>query len=108
MLGHVASKEGIRMNNERIAAVDAMTLPRSARELRRYLGCVNNMRRHVKDAAILMKPLSSQVNVPVAEWPLEDVKRHEGAITFMTFKLWANYCSISRCQCVRSWRVHWE
>ena len=42
--------------------------------LRRYLGCMNYMRRHVKDAAILMKPLSSQVNVPITEWPLEDMR----------------------------------
>ena len=74
VLGHVVSAEGIRMSEERIAAVDAMPFPRSAKELRRYLGCVNYMRRHVRDATTLMKPLSSQVNVPVSEWPLEEMQ----------------------------------
>ena len=74
LLGHVVSAEGIKMSEERIAAIGAMPFPRSAKELRQYLGSVNYMRRHVKDAAVLMKPLSSQVNVPVAEWPMEEMK----------------------------------
>ena len=74
VLGHVVSAEGTKMSDERVAAVDAMPFPRSAKELRRYLGCVNYMRRHVVDAAILMKPLSAQVNVPVSEWPVEEMQ----------------------------------
>ena len=63
------------MSDEKIAAVDAMPFPRPANALRRYLGYLNSMRRHVKNAAIIMKPLSSQVNVlPVAECPIEEIK----------------------------------
>ena len=59
LLGHVVSAEGIRMSDKIIAAVDAMPFPRLARELQRYFGSMNYMRRHVKCAVILMKPWSS-------------------------------------------------
>ena len=73
LLGHVVSSDGIKMSYERI--VEAMQFLRTAKELRRYLGCVNNMRSHVVNAATtLMKPLSSQVNVPVSEWPVDEMK----------------------------------
>jgi hypothetical protein len=73
-LGHVLSAEGVRMSESRIAAVTAIPFPRSAKELRRYLGMVNYMRRHIPNLSVLTKPLSARVNEPVALWPLEEMQ----------------------------------
>ena len=61
-LGHIVSAEGIRMSEERVAAVNAMPFPRSPKVLRRYLGFMNYMRRHIPNISVLLKPLSEQVN----------------------------------------------
>ena len=46
-LGHVLSEHGVRMSESRIEAVTPMPFPRSAKELRRYLGSVNYMRGYI-------------------------------------------------------------
>jgi hypothetical protein len=74
VLGHVVSAQGTCMGESRKAAVRAMPFPRSARELRRYLGCVNFMRRFIPRYSVLAQPLSSQVNVPVGAWPRKSME----------------------------------
>lgn len=71
MLGHITSEKGVRMSESRIAAVQAVPFPRSAHELRRFLGMCNYMWRHISNLAALGKPLSSRVNKPVSAWPRE-------------------------------------
>jgi putative transposase len=70
VLGHIISKDGVRMSDERIAAVQNIPFPRSARELRRFLGCVNYMRRHIPDLSTITRPLSAELNNPIAAWPM--------------------------------------
>ena len=59
ILGHWVSASGVRMGEDRKAAVLAMPFPRSAHELRRYLGCVNYMRRFIRDYISLAHHLSA-------------------------------------------------
>ena len=73
-LGHILSRDGVKMSASRIAAVNAMPFPRSAKELRRYLGSANYMRNHIPNISLLTKPLSSRVNEPVSGWPLEEIR----------------------------------
>ena len=73
ILGHYVSADGVRMGEERKEAVLAMPFPRSAHELRRYLGCVNYMRRFIRDYSSLAHPLSAQVNHPVSSWPKQEM-----------------------------------
>lgn len=54
------------MSEERTAAVLAMPFPRSNKELHRYLGLVNDERRHIENFAIITKPLPCEVNELVA------------------------------------------
>jgi hypothetical protein len=69
ILGHVVSKEGVWMHKGRIDAVLDVPFPRHARELRRFLGMMNYMRNFIPNYSSLAKPLSQEVNKPVAEWP---------------------------------------
>ena len=69
ILGHVVSRDGLRMDDRRKEAVLAVPFPRTTRELRRFLGMCNYMRMFIPEYAVLSKPLSTQVNTAVAEWP---------------------------------------
>lgn len=61
------------MSDSRKAAVLIRPFPRSVRELRRYLG-VNSMRRFIPGYSTLAQPLSSNVNMPLAAWPMEEMR----------------------------------
>ena len=61
------------MGEERKAAVLSMPFPRSAHELRRYLGCVNYMRRFIRDYSSLAHTLSMHVHHPVSDRPREEM-----------------------------------
>jgi hypothetical protein len=74
VLGSMVSREGVRMSEDRISAVQAIPFPRTSRALRRYLGMVNFMRRHIKDISSITKPLSMWVNEPVSAWPTEEMQ----------------------------------
>ena len=68
ILGHVWTRHGIQMSEERKKAIDAIPFPRSMFELRRFLGMTNYQRMFIPRYSILAKPLSSQVNTPVSLW----------------------------------------
>lgn len=74
ILGSVVSKGGIRMSQERISAILAVPFPTTARALRRYLGMVNFMRRHIPNLSTLTKPLSTWVNEPPSAWPRKEMR----------------------------------
>ena len=69
VLGHVFSRDGVCMGEERKSAVEAIPFPRSTKELRRFLGMANFMRRFIPRYAEISQPLSSQVNVSPSQWP---------------------------------------
>jgi len=62
LLGYVVSGEGVRMGRDRISAVLAIPHPKTAKELRRFLGTTNYMRRFIPNYADIVKPLTSLVN----------------------------------------------
>ena len=63
------------MEEDRKTAALAIPFPRSNTELRRYLGFCNYMRRFIPQYSTLAQPLSSQVNLPPASWPREEMTR---------------------------------
>lgn len=74
ILGHVLTSEGVRMGDERKAAVMAVPFPRTCSELRRFLGMCGYMRRFMKDYSMIAKPLTAQQNINPAKWPMEDMQ----------------------------------
>ena len=81
VLGHVWTRAAFKMADSRKAAVDAIPFPRSVFELRRFLGMTNYQRMYIPRYAMMSKPLSSQVNVPISLW-----NRSEMEIAFRAMK----------------------
>lgn len=71
ILGHVLTNQGIRMGEERKAAVLAVPFPRTCFELRRFLGMCGYMRRFMPNYSMVAKPLTSQQNINPTKWPME-------------------------------------
>ncbi|MCG8109893.1 MAG: hypothetical protein JAZ10_03920, partial [Candidatus Thiodiazotropha endolucinida] len=66
-LGHVVSKEGIKPDPAKINAVRGIQSPRTATDLRSFLGLTSYYRKFVKDYAKLAKPLYELIR-PNVSW----------------------------------------
>ena len=67
ILGHVITPEGVRMGKERVDSIAAISFPKICREIRRFWGMCNYMRRHIPHYSEIFKPLSSLVNSSVTK-----------------------------------------
>ena len=60
-LGHVVSRDGVKPNPAKIAAIRKFPKPRTVRAIRKFLGISGYYRRFIKDYVRLAKPLSNLV-----------------------------------------------
>jgi predicted transcriptional regulator len=73
-LGHVLSKEGIRKDPKKVAAILKANTPKSKEDVRRFLGKINYYGKFVPNMARIAKPLSkltSQSASVIFEWKAE-------------------------------------
>ena len=75
ILGHIWSRAGLKMSDDRKKPINAIPFPRTVHELRRFLGMTNYQRMFIPRYSILAKTLSSQVNTPIAQWNRKDMHR---------------------------------
>ena len=57
-LGHLVTRDGVKMDPAKVAALDNMPLPNDLTKLRSFLGASGHYRKFVKDYAMLARPLS--------------------------------------------------
>jgi exodeoxyribonuclease III len=57
-LGHLVSREGIKMDPMKVAAIDNMELPQDITQLRSFLGATSHYRKFIKDFSQIALPLS--------------------------------------------------
>ena len=57
LLGHIISKDGIRIDPERIQAIFQIPYPRNIKELQAFLGKINFLRRFIPNLAELIRLL---------------------------------------------------
>ncbi|XP_055584826.1 uncharacterized protein LOC129737691 [Uranotaenia lowii] len=57
-LGYILSKDGLRPNPDRIQAIIGYQVPKSVRQLRRFLGMVNYYRRFIENFSSIVAPLT--------------------------------------------------
>lgn len=67
-LGHSISKEGVEMNEEKIAAINNWPCPKNIKELRGFLGLAGYYRRFIKGYGILSKPLTELMKKNNFQW----------------------------------------
>lgn len=57
-LGHIISKDGIKPNPDKIAAIQKFPLPKTSTEIKRFLGLLGYYRKFIPDLARITKPMT--------------------------------------------------
>eukprot|EP00253_Pinus_taeda_P006226 PITA_06226 len=72
LLGHIISKDGIRIDPERIQAILQIPYPRNIKELQAFLGKINFLRRFIQNLAELIRLLRNMLKKDAkVKWSLE-------------------------------------
>jgi len=72
LLGHIFSKDGIRIDPERIQAILQMPHPRNIKELQAFLGKINFLRRFIPNLAELIRLLNNMLKKDSkVKWTIE-------------------------------------
>jgi hypothetical protein len=61
LLGHIVLAEGVRIDPDRVEAIQALSLPRSKKEVQAFLGRINFLRRFVSNLAELVKHITAML-----------------------------------------------
>eukprot|EP00253_Pinus_taeda_P013835 PITA_13835 len=61
LLGHIISEEGIRIDPNRVSAIQKLDLPRSRKEIQSFLGKVNFVRRFIPNFAEVVKNITKML-----------------------------------------------
>ena len=61
LLGHIVSAEGVRIDPDRVGAIQALSLPRSKKEVQAFLGRINFLRRFVSNFSELVKHITTML-----------------------------------------------
>jgi hypothetical protein len=61
LLGHILSAEGVRIDFNRVEAIQTLSLPRSKKEVQSFLGKINFLRRFVSNFAELVKYITTML-----------------------------------------------
>ena len=71
LLGHIISKDGIRIDPTRIEAILQMPHPRNIKELQAFLGKINFLRRFISNLAELIRLLNNMLKKDsIVKWTL--------------------------------------
>lgn len=72
LLGHIVSKEGIRIDPERVEAIDKIPIPKTIKAIQSFFGQINFVRRFVSNFAEIVKPISKMLKKgQKIEWTVE-------------------------------------
>lgn len=78
LLGHIMSKDGIRIKPARIKAIFQIRHPRIIRELQAFLGKINFLRRFISNLEKLIRPLNNTVTKDTTiKWIVDAKKSFE-------------------------------
>ena len=64
-LGHVLSGKGVRPDKKNVEAVRNMTIPKSVKQVRRFIGMCNFYRKHIPNFALIASPLTDLIRKDV-------------------------------------------
>eukprot|EP00253_Pinus_taeda_P009637 PITA_09637 len=85
LLGHIISKDGIRIDPERIQSILQIPYPRNIKELQAFLGKINFLRRFIPNLAKIIRLLSNMLKKDSkVKWSLETKQAFESIKTALT------------------------
>ena len=64
-LGHIVSREGLKVDDAKVATVKNWPVPKDIRKLREFLGLANYFRRFIQGYSSLAAPLTALTSVKV-------------------------------------------
>ena len=62
-LGHTITPSGVKPNDAKVKAVQEYPQPKSAQDIKAFLGLVNFYRNHIRDMGILIRPLTELTRI---------------------------------------------
>jgi hypothetical protein len=72
LLGHIITKDGVKMDPERVQAIQQVPLPQTKKALQSFLGQINFVRRFIPNLAETLKPIQRLLKKDVKfEWTKE-------------------------------------
>jgi hypothetical protein len=82
LLGHIVSIEGVRIDPSRVEVIQALSIPRSRKEVQSFLGKINFLRRFVPNFAEEVKLITSMLKkendvrwTPQSQHSFEQIKK---------------------------------
>ena len=61
LLGHIVSKDGVRIDPKRVIAIDKISKPKNVKDIQSFFGEVNFLRRFVTNFAKISRPISKML-----------------------------------------------
>ena len=61
LVGHIVSKDGVKIDFERVAAIDKVPRPKNVKGIQSFFGQVNFLRRFVTNFAEISRPISKML-----------------------------------------------
>jgi hypothetical protein len=61
LLGHIVSRDGIRIDPKRVEAIETLAVPRNVKEIQSFLGKINFLRRFVPNFAEIVKLITDML-----------------------------------------------
>ena len=65
LLGHIISKKGISIDQERVEAITQIPMPHNRKSMQSFMGTINFVQRFVPDFAQIVKPLQQMLKKSV-------------------------------------------
>jgi hypothetical protein len=72
ILGHIVSKEGIKVDLKRVEAIDTINIPRNRKEIQSFLGKINFLRRFILNFSEIIKLITNMLKKDSqVKWTIE-------------------------------------
>lgn len=74
LLGNIVSKEGVRIDAERVEAIDKIPIPKAVKVIQFFFGLINFVRRFISNYAEIVKPISKMLKKGAkSDWTTEAI-----------------------------------
>jgi hypothetical protein len=85
LLGHIVSKDGVKIDPQRVEAIQVISLPRNKKEIQSFLGKINFLRRFIPNFVEVVKDLTDMLKKdnevkwsPEARYSFDQIKKYLG------------------------------